>query len=290
MFWPPRRAVLERATARAGGLIPELDRASFRPRLGGNVARFLARDLLLDGLGDSEVAERFDVRGYEHLRSALAQGRGVVVLGSHFGAHVAAIHWLYREGVPLRLLVQRPRHVSSYLQAQFDRAEGPYPQADFFLRRHMPPSDASARLVSARRALRDGLAVYLSGDVPWPSSSARPGRLMGADRPFLGLWADLAAIARSPVVPVFARFRANGRFSIRFGPPCSVGPGSENEVVARYLERLDALIARHPAEAVAHFTWPCYLDDSSAGIAPAVKSPKAFVAFSRRAGQTRTHV
>lgn len=259
-FWPPRRPVLDRATERALALFPDLDRVSFRSQLAGNVARFLARDLLLDGLADPEAANRFDVRGYEHIKSTFTQGRGVVLLGSHFGAHIAAVHWLYREGVPLRLLVQRPRHVSRYLQEQFDRSDGPHPQAGLFLKRHMPPSDASACLVSARRALKDGLAVYLSGDVPWPSSSARPGRLMGASRPFLGLWADLAAITRSPVVPVFARFRPEGRFSLRFGPPMRVEPGSESASIALYLDHLDALITRHPSEAVAHFTWPCYLD------------------------------
>ncbi len=233
------------------------------------MARFLARDLMLDGLTDAEITARFDVRGHEHLRSALAQGRGVILLGSHFGAHVAAIHWLYREGVPARLLVQRPRHVSGYLQSHFDRVEGPHPQADLFLKRNMPPSEASARLVSARRALRDGLAVYLSGDIPWPSASARPGRLMGMSRPFLGLWADLAALTRALVVPVFALHRPDGRFAIRFDPAWSIEPGGEAEAVARYLGRLDSLISRHPAEAVAHLTWPCYLNDPSADAPPA---------------------
>ncbi len=238
------------------------------------MARFLARDLLLDGLSDAEITARFDIQGHEHLRSALAQGRGVILLGSHFGAHVAAIHWLYREGVPLRLLVQRPRHVSDDLHRHFDRAHGPHPQAHLFLKRNMPPSEASARLVSARRALRDGLAVYLSGDIPWPSASARPGRLMGVSRPFLALWADLSALTRSPVVPVFARHRPNGRFAVRFDPPLTVEPGAEAEAVALYLARLDALIQRHPADAVAHLTWPCYLDDPPASTPPVRRPPR----------------
>lgn len=249
--------------------MPGLDRKAFQARLSGNVARFLARDLMLDGQTDAEAAARFDVRGYEHLRSALAQRRGVIVLGSHFGAHVAAIHWLYREGAPLRLLVQRPRHVSKYSQRHFDRKEGPHPQTDLFLKRNMPASEASARLVSARRALRDGMAVYLSGDIPWPSASARPGRLMGVTRPFLGLWADLAALTRAVVVPVFATHQPGGRFAIRFDPAWTVEPGTEGEAVERYLERLDAVIARRPTEAVAHLTWPCYLEENPPQTPPA---------------------
>jgi lauroyl/myristoyl acyltransferase len=250
------------------------------------VARFLARDLLLEGLGDAEALGRFDVRGYEHLCAALSAGRGVVIVGGHFGAHVAAIHWLYREGVPLRLLVQRPRHVSGYLRERFDRPDGPHPQAGLFLKRGMPASEASARLVAARRALRDGMAVYLSGDVPWESGAARPGRLMGATRPFLGLWADLAALTGAAVVPVFARHRPGGRFVVELEAPFAVAPGAEGAAVGRYLALLDARIARDPAEAVAHLTWPCYLDRPAIGPAAVEASPKEFVEIPGRAGHT----
>ncbi|HEU5115404.1 MAG TPA: hypothetical protein VFT74_01870, partial [Isosphaeraceae bacterium] len=41
------------------------------------------------------------------------------------------------------------------------------------------------------------------------------------------------------------------------------------EAVALYLARLDVLIRRHPADAVAHLTWPCYLDDPPVCTPPA---------------------
>ncbi len=223
----------------------------------GNLARFSARDYPLDGLPDDEVLARFDVEGVEHLDEALAQGRGVVLVGSHLGAHVSAQHWLYRRGMPLRLLVQRPRHVSRELHRRFDRDEV-HPQSEFFLRRKMTPPESVGRLLRARSALRDGLAVYLSGDILWPGPNCRKGRLLGVNRTFLAVWADLAAQARAPVVFLFAQHRPKGRYALTIDPPRTIEPGAEDEAVAAYFRRLEAEIAANPADAVAYLLWPCF--------------------------------
>ena len=76
-------------------------------------------------LPDEAVLKRFDVRGDQRLRAAMAGGRGAILVGSHLGAHVAGLHWLHRRGLPVRLLVQRPKHVSRALQVRFDRG-GPH--------------------------------------------------------------------------------------------------------------------------------------------------------------------
>ena len=47
------------------------------------------------------------------------------------------------------------------------RTDVPYPQAGFFVRRDLSPVMAVERILRARAALRDGLAVYLTGDIPW---------------------------------------------------------------------------------------------------------------------------
>ena len=107
-----------------------------------------------------------------------ADGRGAILVGSHLGAHIAGVHWLFRRGVPLRLLVQRPRHVSSELNRRFD-ADGPHPQAEMFLRRDLSPAVAVERVFRARAALRDGLAIYLNGDIPWSGPNTCPGLLLG---------------------------------------------------------------------------------------------------------------
>ncbi len=255
---PRLRREIAGAVARARAILDaDWDIPATRAGLAANVARFSARDYPIDGLGDPEVLARFDVAGAGHLDAALARGRGVVLVGGHLGAHIAAQHWLYRRGVPLRLLVQRPRHVSRELHRRFDLG-GPDPQSGFFLRRSMTPAESVDRLLRARSALRDGMAVYLSGDIPWPGPNGRAGRLLGVDRTFLAIWADLAATARAPVVFLFAAHRPGGRYALTFDPPRDVTPGGEDPAVAAYFRRLEAEIAAHPADAVAYLLWPCF--------------------------------
>lgn len=271
--WPPRGRALAAALDRArGALGAEWDREATRAALAANIPRFLARDYPLEGVSDAEVGARFDVSGAGHLDAALAGGRGAILLGSHLGGYLAALHWLDRRGVALRLLVQRPWHVSAELQRRFDRPDGPHPQSGLFLRRRLPPEEAAARILRARDALRDNLAVYVCGDIPWTSCNARTGRLLGHRRPFLAIWADLAALTRSPVLPLFCTHRPGGRFALTIDPPWSVAAGAEDAAVVRYLERLEAEIAAHPADAIAHLLWPGYgppaPPDASSAISP----------------------
>ncbi len=255
---PGRRREIVRAVARARAVLgADWDEPATASGVAANLARYSARDYPLDGLTDEDVLARFDVFGGGHLDEALGRGRGAIVVGCHLGAHVSGLHWLYRRGVPIRSLVQRPGHVSRELHRRFDLA-GPHPQSAFFLRRSMTPAESVDRLLRARSALRDGLAVYLTGDIPWPGPNGRSGRLLGVDRTFLAVWADLAAVARSPVVFLFAAHRPGGRYELTFEPPRSVEPGAEDLAVAAYLRRLEAAIAADPADAVAYLLWPCF--------------------------------
>ena len=257
--WPPRGAELRDALGRVRGAVgADWDVDALAPRLQGNVLRFLARDCPLDGADDAAFFARFDVSGAEHLIEARGRGRGVILVGSHLGGHLSAPHWIYRRGLPLRMLIQRPQHVSALLNGRFDRADEPHPQSGFFLRRHLTPGEASKRVFRTRSALRDGLIVYLKGDVPWSGPNTRPARFLGHDRTFQSLWAEFAALFRAPVVPVFCTHRPGGRYRLAVDPPFEVKRGGEGEAVVRYLARLEAEIVAHPADAVAHLLWPCY--------------------------------
>src|SRR5690606_38791138 len=108
--------------------------------LAESAARFTARDYALNDRDDAEIAARFDVTGFEAVEEAMARGRGAILVGSHFGAHIAGMHWLFRFGPPARALVQRPKHVSAALSRLFDRTESGYVQSEFFLRRNLSPS------------------------------------------------------------------------------------------------------------------------------------------------------
>ena len=257
--WPPRRRELERSLARLGTDLGDAATvAAIRKDLEANVLRYLARDCLLDGLADADFFARFDVRGVEHLDEALGRGLGVILVGSHLGAHLSATHWLFRRGAPLRLLLQRAQHVSRLIRSRYDVATGPHPQAEFFLRRHMTPQEAAKRIFRTRSALRDGLIVYLKGDVPWTGSNTRPARFFGHERTFQSLWAEFSSIFGTPVVPVFCTHLPRGRYALTFEPAFTVARGDEGAAVGRYLARLEAEILAHPADAVGHLLWPCY--------------------------------
>ena len=146
-FWPAGPAALRRDPGRPGpagrrALAPEAAGArrgpgarpgrrfgptgpsdALRPALAANALRFLARDYPLDAPADAEVLARFDVEGFEALARRAGARPGGDPGGQPPGGHIAALHWLYRRGVPLRLLVQRPRHVSRELNRRFDRDE-----------------------------------------------------------------------------------------------------------------------------------------------------------------------
>lgn len=270
-LWPPRRARLA-AALRAAGLDP-----ADAPALSAGTLRFLARDYLLDTPDDAEALARFDVTGTGALAEALNAGRGVVLVGGHLGAHIAAFHWLYRSGVPLRLMVQRPKHVAAALDRAFDRDE-PGPQSGFFLRRSLNPTECVARVLRARAALRSGKAVYLPGDIPWSGPNTRPGRLLGRSHRFLSVWADLAATTGAPAFHVVCTHAPGGRFALTFEPAGVVAPGTEPAAVARHLSHLDAAIARRPADAAAHLLWPCYGPPRRQATPAAVPRPSRRVA------------
>ncbi len=227
------------------------------PVLAANTARYLAHDYTLDQLTDQAVRDRFDVRGHERLCATLDNGRGAILVGCHLGGHIAAVHWLLRSGLPVRLLVQRPRHVSRELNRRFD-AGGPHPQADLFLRRDLSPATAVERVLRARATLRDGLAIYLNGDIPWSGANTSPGVFLGRRRRFLAIWTELAVLTGAPVFLVFCTHRPGGRFAIEIEPIGHLRPGEEENAVADYLKQLEARIASDPADAVAYLTWPCY--------------------------------
>ncbi len=257
--WPSKASDQARAIESARrALDADWDVAATRRALAANVVRSSARDYPLDIRSTADVLARFDVHGGDRLESALALGRGAIVLGCHLGAYLPGLHWLYRREVPVRLLVQRPGHVSRYVRDHFDRDDGPHPQSGFFLRRRMPAGEGAQTLIRARAALRDGLAVYVCGDVPWPSCHARPGTFLGHSRPFQSAWADLSAITGAPVVPLFCLHKPGGRYDLSFDPSYHPDPKT---AVPRYLERLESLVADHPSEAVAYLTWPCYSED-----------------------------
>lgn len=260
---PGRRRAMASALRRSGkALDASWPIHILLPQLAANAARYQARDYPLDGLDDAAALARFDVRGAADLVDGLESGRGAILVGCHLGAHIAGLHWLCRRQVPFRVIAQRPRHVSSRLERQFDSG-GKHPQSELFVRRDLNPAAAVRGVLLARDAIRDGMAVYLNGDIPWTGANTRPGRLVGRPHRFLTTWIDLALLTEAPVFWIFCTHEPGGRFALDVVPMRTLRAGDEDRALDGYLAELNARIANDPAEAVAHLLWSSYTETAA---------------------------
>lgn len=175
--------------------------------------------------------------------------------------HLAGIHWMFRTGVGIgvapKLLVQRPLHISRFLDRKFDDPAPP-PQECFFLRRNLTRREAAVRVLRARDALKSGNAVYMAGDVPLETPNSRPGRLMGRELPFLSVWAELAVLSQAHVSRVFCLHEPGGCFKLVFEEPRRIDRGEETAAQAEYFDKLEKRIQERPTEAIAYLLWECY--------------------------------
>ncbi len=287
----PRLGWHRRARLRIEEVSRTVDASWDRPRLVGQLAeglaRFTARDVLLENVSLAELSERFEISGSEFVRDSLRSGRGIILLGSHFGGHLGALHWMVRTGLSVRFLVQRPYHASKTLLTRFDAAEGPHAQSGFCLTRDLTSKGAVSLMMRARIALLDGWGVYLNGDIPWPGCNTRRGTLLGLEQSWLAIWADLAALTGAPVVPVFCEHRGAGRYRLIFEAPRVIQPGSEDEAVQESLGLLESRIIARPDDAPAHLLWPCYGGPASKTRSDRADDRKDFAAHLRGRSQHR---
>jgi phosphatidylinositol dimannoside acyltransferase len=229
-------------------------------RLASGLVHWRSRDRLLDGLTDEQALGRFEVEGLDNLDRAYAQKRGVILLGNHFGSHLHPSHWLYREGYPLRLFMERPRNVSKFMTGQF-QSEGPLGQEKLFISRRSTPTEAAASILRAMRILNAGMVLQIAGDVRWQGSHTAPAHFLGSTYLFSTTWVVLAAMTGAPVVPVFCRPDRRGHYLLDFLPSFRVpADAPRNGQDARYVQQgLDAVaeqVRRHPDQSNDYFTWP----------------------------------
>ncbi len=227
--------------------------------LARNSARWLTRDLLLEGCSDEHLNELFDVEGRHHLNRALGHGKGVVLLFSHFGAHIHPTHWLMRQGLTVRWFSERPKMLSRYIQQDF-ATDGPTGQDKMFISRRANAAAAATAILRARRALGAGMIVKAAGDVRWTGPRTTPGTFMGRTYTFTTPWVSLAALSGAPVVPVFCLMRHDGTFQITFSEPYEVPPTARDQDEAApwlqsHLNHLESWLRRHPDNSNEYFFW-----------------------------------
>jgi KDO2-lipid IV(A) lauroyltransferase len=250
-------AAVARGEARLGGAwdVPAIGRA-----LCGNQVRFWTRDRLLDGVSDQRIDSLFAVSGRDELNAALRQGKGAIVLSSHFGGHLLPAHWLFRQGYTVRFYMERPRHVSRYLTRQF-ATDGPLGQSKLFISRSKgDPAGSAGSILRAAKVLQSGMIIYLAGDVRWTGPNTQVARFLGQRYHFSATWVRLAALTGAPVVPVFCPMLADGSYHVDFRPPFQIPEdaprnGRTLDWVQSYLRILEDEVRRHPDNSNDYFFW-----------------------------------
>lgn len=226
--------------------------------LAGNQIRWRTRDQLLDGLADESVSLLFTVHGREQLDAALQGGRGVVLLCSHFGSHMMPAHWLMREHYPLRLYMERPRHISKFLSGQFG-TDGPTGQRKLFISRKATPAEGASSVMRAARVIQAGMVLMIAGDVRWSGPQTSSAVFLGRRYSFSNTWIKLAALTGAPIVQVFCRIEDAG-YQLDFRPPFTLprgapGPDESAELVQRFLNSIEAEVENHPENSGEYFFW-----------------------------------
>lgn len=260
-FVPSTRARFDGAIREHARILGEpWDPEVIGPELSANQIRSRARDLLLDGQTDEQVQSLFRVEGRELLDEAVGGGRGVILLGNHFGAHLLMAYWMIRQGYDWRMFGERPRHISKLMAAQF-ATEGPLGQSRLFVSRKTNPAEAAGAILRAARVLRERIVLSIASDVRWPTPPNAPAEFLGRSYTFSSTWVTLAALSGAPVVPAYCLIEPAGTYAVEFEPAFTVPPSAaRDEAVAAHwvqhgLTLIEERVRRDPANSIDYFFW-----------------------------------
>ena len=238
-----RRRTAEGRIAQALGLPPggpecrRIARGSCR-----TMARGIFESWWIDGIEARHPGRvAIDVTGIEHVRRARAEGRGVLLVASHFGSFLLPGRALSQEGAVVHAL-SRPRGNAS-IEARYQA--GPLR----FLAGNVGMEGGAGQLM---RWLRDGEVVIVLVD-------QRASRRHGVVLPFLGLPArhhntagQLAVRSGAALIPMYCMHDPAGpRYRVELEAPLEVSPDLSREEAAtdltrRLSESLSARVRAHP--------------------------------------------
>ena len=187
----------------------------------------------------------FTFDGENHVREALAEGRGVLLLTAHLGNWEAAGQLLARLDVPVN--VTGLDNESAEMRALLTRSS----DVKFRL---LPLTGAPTDVIPLVAALRRGEVVAMLGDRAYRSASARVDFLGGAAEFPVGAYV-MAAMAGAPLVHAFSLRERGGHYHFFGFPPQhpQMPPRSERDVylqncAAQFATNLESVLKRDPLQ------------------------------------------
>ena len=182
------------------------------------------------------LRERTSVHGREHLEAAIAEGRGVILLGGHFATMDAIAQTLGELGVDV-MYRHNKNPAWEWLQV--------YGRSHYF------------EGVVERGDTRNTLRMLKAGRAIWYAADQDYGPKVSVFAPFFGVQtATITATSRfarfndSPVLPMSQHrdYRAR-HWSITFGPPLVDFPTNDDEAdAARTNQVIEAEVRKHPEQ------------------------------------------
>jgi KDO2-lipid IV(A) lauroyltransferase len=220
-------------------LLPALLRQAYRVNDGAVLEIMAMFDRRQD---EADLAARCELEGLDHLRAALAEGRGVVLLASHMGNAALAATRLAQAGWPVSVVYKESRMMSAgFLQRGLEHYGIQGILANAGIR-------AYGQMLTA---LKQGRIVFMMLDQG--TKKAQDGmvlRFLGKDAPMPAGPAQLARTARAPVLPL-ATTAASPMWRFTIEPPQRLGQASLQADV----ECLVGLVERHVLQRPQLWSW-----------------------------------
>ncbi len=233
LAWPQRRRLQQEVAQLLGrpagdSSVRALLREAYRVNNGALMEILSMFDQRQD---ESVLAARCELDGLEHLRAAMIEGRGAIVLANHTGNASLAMIRLAQEGWPVSLLYRKARMMSTgFFQSGLEQYGIQAILANGGIR-------AYGQMLAA---LKQGRVLFLMMDQGLRrAENGVMQRFLGKDVPMPAGPAQLARVSRSPVLPMVAMAAwPVWRFAIE--PPVTVGQGSleaDVELLTRLTEQ-----------------------------------------------------
>jgi Kdo2-lipid IVA lauroyltransferase/acyltransferase len=233
-----RKRMEENIAMALGGEIPDpAGRKAMVWQAWKNFARGLLETCALIRLSPERIKSRIALEGEEHLKRALAQGKGVLALSAHLGAFTMIGVRLAASGYPFSVVVKQPRDKQFACLIDGYRAQ-----------LGMETISAKPRREAARgilKALRQNRIVLVIAD-EFKSGGVMV-EFMGRLSPAPRGPATLALRTGAITLPMFVTRRANSSLLLSIGAP--IQP-VQTENLEESVSATTALFTRHLEEAI----------------------------------------